>query len=122
MNRIGPAGPDTLEALLAAAPAEPGVSPEAVAPAEPGVSPEAVAPPEPGASREAVAPSEPAGARLLDLRSRAYEEWTRRTYPARTHGAYVARFVYRRNVVPVVPGEEYDGLAYVPVSTPSRPL
>ncbi|WP_411075310.1 erythromycin esterase family protein [Streptomyces sp. cmx-4-7] len=110
VNRIGPAGPDTLEALLAAAPAEPGVSPEAVAP------------PEPGASREAVAPSEPAGARLLDLRSRAYEEWTRRTYPARTHGAYVARFVYRRNVVPVVPGEEYDGLAYVPVSTPSRPL
>ncbi|MYV67465.1 erythromycin esterase family protein, partial [Streptomyces sp. SID2131] len=61
-------------------------------------------------------------ARLVDLRSRAHEEWTRRTYPTRTHGAYVTRFVYRRNVMPVVPGEEYDGLAYVPVSTPSRPL
>ncbi|MFC8894608.1 erythromycin esterase family protein [Streptomyces cinereoruber] len=62
------------------------------------------------------------GARLLDLRSRAHEEWTRRTYPTRTHGAYVTRFLYRLNTMPVVPGEEYDGLAYVPVSTPSRPL
>ncbi|MET9932029.1 MULTISPECIES: erythromycin esterase family protein [unclassified Streptomyces] len=86
VNRTGPAGPDTLEALLAAA------SPKS------------------------------ADARLLDLRSRAHEEWTRRTYPTRTHGAYVARFVHHRNVTPVVPGEEYDGLAYVPVSTPSRPL
>ncbi|MGW9435281.1 erythromycin esterase family protein [Streptomyces sp. NPDC055607] len=85
VNRIGPAGPDTLEALLAASPGS-------------------------------------ADARLVDLRSRAHEEWTRRTYPTRTHGAYVTRFVYRRNVMPVVPGEEYDGLAYVPVSTPSRPL
>ncbi|RSS80744.1 hypothetical protein EF919_40470 [Streptomyces sp. WAC02707] len=86
MNRIGPAGPDTLEALLTAR-----------------------------------APGD-AEARLLDLRSRTHEEWTRRTYPTRTHGAYVTRFLYRLNTMPVVPGEEYDGPAYAPVSTPSRPL
>lgn len=40
----------------------------------------------------------------------------------RTFGAYVPRFVYRFHVAPLVPAEDYDGIAFVARSTCSRLL
>ncbi|WP_338495024.1 erythromycin esterase family protein [Streptomyces sp. SJL17-4] len=71
---------------------------------------------------EALLAARAPGTHLVDLRSRADEPWVTGTHLTRTHGAYVHRLTYRWNVAPTVPGAEYDGLLYVPVSTPSRPL
>ncbi|WP_318208379.1 erythromycin esterase family protein [Streptomyces sp. SJL17-1] len=71
---------------------------------------------------EALLAARAPGTHLVDLRSRADEPWVTGTHLTRTHGAYVHRLTYRWNVAPTVPGTEYDGLLYVPVSTPSRPL
>ncbi|MEV0647287.1 erythromycin esterase family protein [Phytomonospora sp. NPDC050363] len=66
------------------------------------------------------------GPRLLDLRdadgSAVMSEWLSATRMTRTYGAVVPRFVYRLNLAPTVVGEEFDGLAHVPVSTGSVPL
>ncbi|MET9953161.1 erythromycin esterase family protein [Streptomyces sp. NPDC006339] len=77
-----------------------------------------VGPPPPGSLEALLADR---GEHVRDLRG-AEEPWHRESLGSRSYGAYVARLVYRRNVMPTVPGEEYDGLAYVPVSTPSVPL
>lgn len=80
--------------------------------------------PAPDGTLEAFLAARNPDAHLLDLRAAvaAAEPWVRETYPTRTHGAYVPRWFYRRNVTPTVPADAYDGLAYVPVSTPSQPL
>ncbi|WP_323375775.1 erythromycin esterase family protein [Streptomyces alkaliterrae] len=64
---------------------------------------------------------------LVDLRAAGeadaeVREALRQTYAHRTFGAAVPRFLYRLNAAPVVPAEEFDGLAYVARSTCSRPL
>ncbi|MEV0775696.1 erythromycin esterase family protein [Streptomyces sp. NPDC050428] len=66
---------------------------------------------------------------LLDLRHaggedapRAVREWVDATHETRTFGALVTRWVYRRSVSPVRLSKEYDGVAYVAVSTDSRPI
>ncbi|MFI6084065.1 erythromycin esterase family protein [Streptomyces sp. NPDC051217] len=66
---------------------------------------------------------------LLDLRPaeagdapRAVREWVDATHETRTFGALVTRWFYRREVTPVRLSNEYDGLAYVAVSTDSRPI
>ncbi|MFD0369457.1 erythromycin esterase family protein [Streptomyces sp. NPDC127114] len=76
-----------------------------------------IGPPPPGSLEALLAER---GAHVRDLRSAA-ELWLWEPLPSRSYGAYVSRGVYRRNVTPTVPAEEYDGLAYVPVSTPSVP-
>ncbi|CAL9467336.1 erythromycin esterase family protein [Streptomyces sp. enrichment culture] len=87
-HRLGPAGPDTLEARLATA--------------------------------------DP-GDHLVDLRDTAnapaaVREWLNGRHHMRSFGAVVPRWTYRFHFSPVSPAEEYDGLAYVAVSTGSRPL
>ncbi|MET9376328.1 erythromycin esterase family protein [Streptomyces sp. NPDC002992] len=77
--------------------------------------------PAPEGTLEALLAARDPGAHVLDLRSTG-EPWARETLMTRTHGAYVSRWVYRRNLTPTVPAEAYDGLAYVPVSTPAQPL
>ncbi|MFF5974875.1 erythromycin esterase family protein [Streptomyces sp. NPDC012769] len=77
-----------------------------------------VGPPPPGSLEARLADR---GEHLRDLRA-APEPWGGESLGSRSYGAYVSRGFYRRNVMPTVPGEEYDGLAYVPVSTPSTPL
>lgn len=66
---------------------------------------------------------------LLDLRPaatedapRAVREWVDATHDTRSFGALVTRWFYRSNVIPVRLSKEYDGLAYVAVSTESRPI
>lgn len=66
---------------------------------------------------------------LLDLRPAAapdapdaVREWAAATHDTRSFGALVTRWFYRSNVVPVRLSKEYDGLAYVAVSTDSRPI
>lgn len=63
---------------------------------------------------------------LVDFRSAAKDpamsEWLTTPQMTRTYGAVVTRFFYRLNLAPTVLGNEFDGLAYVPVSTPSVPL
>lgn len=66
---------------------------------------------------------------LLDLRPagaedapRAVREWVGATHDTRTFGALVTRWFYRRNFTPVRLSAEYDGLAYVALSTDSRPI
>ncbi|MET4924875.1 erythromycin esterase family protein, partial [Streptomyces sp. PSRA5] len=66
---------------------------------------------------------------LLDLRPATAEdapgavrEWAGATHTTRSFGALVTRWFYRREVTPVRLSEEYDGLAYVAVSTDSRPI
>lgn len=66
---------------------------------------------------------------LLDLRPatadnapRAVREWVDATHGTRTFGALVTRWFYRRDVTSVRLSDEYDGLAYVAVSTDSRPI
>ncbi|HEY1177778.1 MAG TPA: erythromycin esterase family protein, partial [Phytomonospora sp.] len=64
------------------------------------------------------------GPHLVDLRPAPPEvrEWLSAPRMTRSYGAVVHRFVYRLNLAPVIVGKEFDGLAYVPVSTPSVPL
>lgn len=66
---------------------------------------------------------------LLDLRPagaddapRPVREWAGAPHTTRSFGALVPRWFYRRDVTPVRLSEEYDGLAYVAVSSDSRPL
>ncbi|GFE25526.1 erythromycin esterase family protein [Streptomyces nigrescens] len=49
-------------------------------------------------------------------------QWLRTPHMRRTFGAAVPRFVYRLHVAPLVPAEDYDGIAFVARSTCSRPL
>ncbi|MFJ3725572.1 erythromycin esterase family protein [Streptomyces sp. NPDC090045] len=65
---------------------------------------------------------------LVDLRggadhaAPAVREWLRGPGLQRSFGANVPRFTYRFHVAPLVPAEEYDGIAFVARSTCSRPL
>ncbi|MFE3249301.1 erythromycin esterase family protein [Streptomyces sp. NPDC059209] len=66
---------------------------------------------------------------LLDLRPaaaddapRAVREWADAAHDTRSFGALVTRWFYRSHVVPVRLSRQYDGLAYVAVSTDSRPI
>ncbi|MFE6102896.1 erythromycin esterase family protein [Streptomyces laurentii] len=79
-----------------------------------------VGPPPPG-SLEARLGAGGRGPYVHDLRASA-ESWPHETLASRSYGAYVARGVYHRNSMPTTPATEYDGLAYVPLSTPSTPL
>lgn len=49
-------------------------------------------------------------------------QWLRTPHMQRSFGAAVPRFVYRFHVAPLVPAEDYDGIAFVARSTCSRPL
>ncbi|MEU3162340.1 erythromycin esterase family protein [Streptomyces griseoincarnatus] len=67
------------------------------------------------------------GDHLVDLRSAAnaptaVREWLNGQHHMRSFGAMVPRWTYRFNLSSVSPAEEYDGLAYVAVSTGSQPL
>jgi erythromycin esterase len=67
------------------------------------------------------------GNHLVDLRSAAnaptaVREWLNSRHRMRSFGAVVPRWTYRFNLSPVSLAEEYDGLAYVAVSTGSQPL
>ncbi|AJF70363.1 erythromycin esterase family protein [Streptomyces vietnamensis] len=67
------------------------------------------------------------GDHLVDLRSAAtaptaVREWLNGRHHMRSFGAMVPRWFYRFNVSPASLAEEYDGLAYVAVSTGSQPL
>ncbi len=65
---------------------------------------------------------------LVDLRggaakaAPAVQEWLRGPGLQRSFGANVPRFTYRFHLAPLVPAEEYDGIAFVAKSTCSRPL
>ncbi|MFD6328106.1 erythromycin esterase family protein [Streptomyces niveus] len=66
---------------------------------------------------------------LLDLRPattddapQAVREWAGATHDTRSFGALVTRWFYRRDVSRVRLTDEYDGLAYVAVSSDSRPV
>ncbi|MFI9226881.1 erythromycin esterase family protein [Streptomyces rimosus] len=48
--------------------------------------------------------------------------WLRSAQAQRSFGANVPRFAYRFNVAPLVPAEDYDGIAFVARSTCSRVL
>ncbi|MFF7096880.1 erythromycin esterase family protein [Streptomyces rubradiris] len=67
------------------------------------------------------------GDHLVDLRGAAtapaaVREWLAGRHHMRSFGAVVPRWTYRFHLSPVSPAEDYDGLAYVAVSTGSRPL
>ncbi|MFG2138108.1 erythromycin esterase family protein [Streptomyces sp. NPDC048650] len=49
-------------------------------------------------------------------------QWLRAPHTQRSFGAHVPRFVYRFHVAPLVPAEDYDGIAFVARSTCSRLL
>ncbi|MFJ3953066.1 erythromycin esterase family protein [Streptomyces libani] len=49
-------------------------------------------------------------------------QWLRAPHMQRSFGAVVPRFVYRFHVAPLVPAEDYDGIAFIARSTCSRPL
>ncbi|MFD3694923.1 erythromycin esterase family protein [Streptomyces sp. NPDC058646] len=65
---------------------------------------------------------------LVDLRggaakaAPAVREWLHGPGLQRSFGANVPRFTYRFHLAPLVPAEEYDGIAFVAKSTCSRPL
>lgn len=66
---------------------------------------------------------------LLDLRPTtadgappAVREWAAATHGTRAFGALVTRWFYPRDTTPVRPSHDYDGLAYVALSTDSRPI
>ncbi|MGW6979079.1 erythromycin esterase family protein [Streptomyces sp. NPDC054932] len=65
---------------------------------------------------------------LIDLRAGAakaapaVQEWLRGPGLQRSFGAAVPRFTYRFHLAPLVPAEEYDGIAFVATSSCSRPL
>lgn len=67
------------------------------------------------------------GNHLVDLRSgadapTAVQEWLTDRQDTRSFGAMVPRSSYCFDLSPTVLAEEYDGLAYVAVSSDSRPL
>jgi erythromycin esterase len=67
------------------------------------------------------------GDHLLDLRSTgdapaAVRHWLEEPHVFRSYGAFVSRWTYKMQFAPTHLTEEYDGLAYVAISTPSRPL
>ncbi|GAA4639129.1 erythromycin esterase family protein [Actinoallomurus vinaceus] len=81
----------------------------------------------PPATLEARLAAAHSGDHLIDLRvtadaPEAVRAWARDRHPARTFGSSVPRWTYRFGFGRTAPSEEYDGLAYVPVSTCSRPL
>ncbi|GIG69559.1 erythromycin esterase family protein [Phytomonospora endophytica] len=82
--------------------------------------------PAPGGTVEATLGKAVPGPHLVDLRAAAavpaVRDWLAAPHMTRTHGAVVRRRLYRLSMAPVKPAEEFDGLAYVPVSTPSVPL
>ncbi|MFF0447944.1 erythromycin esterase family protein [Streptomyces sp. NPDC004609] len=85
-----------------------------------------IGPPVPASVEARLAAARP-GDHLVDLRAAAHgpepvRRWVSGSHVTRTFGAHVPRWVYRLNFSPTVPGDEFDGLAYVAVSTPSRPL
>lgn len=63
---------------------------------------------------------------LVDLRraepGSAAGAWLREHHLQRSFGANVPRFTYRFHVAPLVPAQEYDGIAFVAESHCSRPL
>lgn len=68
-----------------------------------------------------------AGDHLLDLRSAAdaptaVKRWLEEPHVFRSYGAFVSRWTYKMQFAPTHLTQEYDGLAYVATSTPSRPL
>ncbi|MFI6283924.1 erythromycin esterase family protein [Streptomyces sp. NPDC051018] len=85
-----------------------------------------IGPPVPSSVEAQLAKARP-GDHLVNLRAAAHgpepvRRWVGGSHVMRTFGAHVPRWVYRMNFAPTVPGDEFDGLAYVAVSTPSRPL
>ncbi|MFG3490063.1 erythromycin esterase family protein [Streptomyces sp. NPDC047972] len=85
-----------------------------------------VGPARPGTVEAWLAAASP-GDHLVDLRSaatapKAVREWLNGAHHMRSFGAMVPRWSYRFNVSPATLAEEYDGLAYVAVSTSSQPL
>ncbi|WP_114558680.1 erythromycin esterase family protein [Desertihabitans aurantiacus] len=63
---------------------------------------------------------------LIDFRTvdpeSAAGRWLRDSHNQRSFGSNVPRLTYRFHVAPVVPAQEYDGIAFVARSTCSRPL
>ncbi|MEU9001123.1 erythromycin esterase family protein [Streptomyces sp. NPDC048551] len=64
---------------------------------------------------------------FVDLRSAAdapmaVQAWLNARHGIRSFGAMVPRWTYRFNLSPPSLGDEYDGLAYIAVSSDSRPL
>ncbi|MDX3798862.1 erythromycin esterase family protein [Streptomyces sp. AK04-3B] len=85
-----------------------------------------IGPARPDAVEAQLATASP-GDHLVDLRSAAnaptaVREWLNGRHRMRSFGAMVPRWIYRFNLSPASLAEEYDGLAYVAVSTGSRPL
>ena len=66
------------------------------------------------------------GDHLIDFRrtetSPAVDRWLRGRHLQRSFGANVPRLTYRFHLAPVVPAEDYDGLAFVATSSCSVPL
>ncbi|MEU9037407.1 erythromycin esterase family protein [Streptomyces sp. NPDC048352] len=92
--------------------------------------PRAVVPHRTGPARAAALEAQLAAAHpgdhLLDLRRTAdappaVRQWLHDPHPTRTFGALVPRWTYRFHRTPVILAEAYDGLAYVAVSSSSRP-
>ncbi|MFE7194379.1 erythromycin esterase family protein [Kitasatospora sp. NPDC057541] len=85
-----------------------------------------IGPPRPAAVESRLAAACP-GDHLVDLRASAaapaaVRHWLHESQVMRSFGALVPRWTYRLSLMPTVPAEEYDGLAYVGVSSCSRPL
>ncbi|MGK5627468.1 erythromycin esterase family protein [Streptomyces sp. URMC 123] len=85
-----------------------------------------IGPARPGTIEAQLATANP-GNHLVDLRSavdapRAVQAWLNGRHGTRTFGAMVPRWTYRFNLSPSSLAEEYDGLAYIAVSSGSRPL
>ncbi|MFE9646181.1 erythromycin esterase family protein [Streptomyces sp. NPDC006365] len=85
-----------------------------------------IGPARPDALEARLATANP-GNHLVDLRGTAdaptaVREWLNGRHAMRSFGAVVPRWTYRFNLSPVSLAEEYDGLAYVTVSTGSQPL
>jgi erythromycin esterase len=57
----------------------------------------------------------------VDLRT-GTAPWLNTPQAQRSFGANVPRFVYRFHTAPLVPVQDYDGLAFVARSTCSHPL
>ncbi|WP_231627097.1 erythromycin esterase family protein [Streptomyces apocyni] len=67
------------------------------------------------------------GDHLVDLRAARtapaeVRDWLGKQHLHRSFGANVPRFTYRLHHAPIVPAQDYDGLAYIDTSTCSRPL
>ncbi|MFJ6619971.1 erythromycin esterase family protein [Kitasatospora sp. NPDC091335] len=85
-----------------------------------------IGPPRPAAVESRLAAACP-GDHLVDLRASAdapagAQHWLHESQVMRSFGALVPRWTYRLSLTPTVPAEEYDGLAYVAVSSCSRLL